>query len=447
MPDILKKIISFIEEKKIIVNGDSILVGVSGGPDSVFLLDFLFHYQEKKHIFIKVAYIHHHLRKSADKELLFVKQLAEKKYKLPFYSSHILIKNKKSIEEQARIKRYNELKKLAIKTGCNKIAVGHTLDDQSETVLMRILRGSGMKGLCGITPISKLTDNVQIIRPLLNIKKDEIKEYLKKNCLKYKIDKSNFSLKFLRNRIRNETFPLLEKINPKIKEQLAKTSFLLQDDFDFLQKTSLEKYKKICIEENGKIYLDKKKFTNLHVSIKRMIISGIVEKLTGSPYKNYYLIEEIRDKIENKKTIFIQKFNLYINIDKEKIIFSKERPKKSIYFPKIIKKIVPFSKKIFKNKNRFVAYFDFDKLKGNLKVRKWKRKDFFQPLGMKEAKKISRFFIDKKIPKEEREKIPVLVSGKEIVWVIGIEISEKFKVEKNTKKVLKVEALISKYAM
>jgi len=464
MDGIFQRIACFVEGNGLLKEGDNVLIAVSGGPDSVFLLSFLIYYSLKKDISLKAAYIHHHLRKQADEELVFVKKLA-KKHKIPFYYRNITIEGKGSIEEIARIKRYRALGEIAKKANCNKVATGHNLDDQAETVIMRVLRGSGLGGLCGIPLISsagKSSSKITIIRPLLATKRKEIEDYLEKNGVLYKTDRSNFSMKFLRNRIRHQILPFLEKVNPNLKEQLARMSFLLRDDFVFLKKQSEKIYKKICTKENDKILLKKKEFEKLTVSLQRMVLSRIVEQLLCSPYRSYRVIEEIRTWIAGKKEkgeLAVSGLKLYLVSDRGKVTFSRNKPEKiscfsfrlklfqKMYFPsigiEIESKIVPFSKKIFRNPDNFIAYFDYGKIKlfaNSLTIRNWRQGDYFQPLGMKEKKNLSRFFVDnKKVSKSERRRNPLLVCGNEIVWVIGIQISGKYKVAQGCKKILKVK--------
>ena len=461
MNGIFQRIARFVEENELLKEGDNVLAAVSGGPDSVFLFSFLIYYSHKENISLKSAYIHHHLRKQADEEFVFVKKLA-KKHKIPFYYRNITIEGKSSIEEVARIKRYGALAEIAKKANCNKIATGHNLDDQAETVIMRVLRGSGLGGLCGIPLISyagKGSSKITIIRPLLAVKRKEIESYLKKKAILYKIDRSNFSMRFLRNRIRHQILPFLEKVNPNLKEQLTRMSFLLRDDFSFLKEQSEDICKKICTGKKDEILLKREKFEKLPVSLQRMVLSRIVEQLLCSPYRSYRVIEEIRIWIAKKKKgkLPVSGLKLYLVSDSENVKFSGNKPEKisgfsfrlklfqKKYFPsigiEIESEIVPFSKKMLRNPDNFIAYLDYGKIQpflSSLTIRNWRKGDYFQPLGMKEKKRLSRFFINEKVSKNERGRNPLLVCGNEIVWVMGIQISEKYKVGQG-KKVLRVK--------
>ena len=455
MEKIFKKIVDFVEDYRLINENDRILASVSGGPDSIFLLHFLIFYSKIKNFEIKVAHINHNLRKESTEELEFVKKLC-KKLNLPFYYRNLKIEKTSSIEEEARKKRYSALIEIARYTKCNKIATGHTLDDQAETLLMRLIKGAGIKGIGGISPFIKFKD-IEVIRPLLFTEKDEIKKYLDEKKIPYKIDLSNYSLKFLRNKIRHKILPLFEKINPKVKEKIGNLALLLQDSLKIIEESVNEKYEKIC-KEDGEIKVRKEDFEKLPIPFKRFLISAIVGKFKID-FLSFNGIEEIRKNIEKGKDFVSNKYKIYIYQDGENIIFSKKerKEKKRVVFPlklfeenkfpyfqiKIQSKICKFSEKIFKNPSTSIIYVDPEKLKGKLYIRNWKKGDYFYPLGMKKRKKISRFFIDKKIPKSERKKIPLLVCDEKIVWVVGYQMSEEFKVDGNCEKVIefKVEKL------
>jgi len=311
MENLYTRVRRFAEEKGIIQEGDSILVALSGGPDSVFLFYFLLYLSRKVNIDIKTAYVHHHLRKEADSELTFTRKLAQV-HSVPFFYRNIKIKGRKGIEEQARTKRYAALYTIAKRAGCNKIAVGHTLDDQAETVVMRFIKGSGLAGLCGILPEKHLFKNkgVSVIRPLLCIEKKDILEALKKGGKKYRVDRSNFSGEFFRNRIRFEVIPLLLKYNPQIKKQVAQMSFLVQDDFAFMERCAEEALGKIVHrtdsgkgsllspQDKGGFYIDVRAYKRLDISVRRLVAARLIAKITGSPYRSFNRIKRLADYLD-----------------------------------------------------------------------------------------------------------------------------------------------------
>jgi len=438
--ELFEKCEEFVRKKELIKKGDKILIAVSGGPDSIFLLHFLYHIKDKYSLSLKVAFIHHHIRKQTDKEFLFVKDKA-RKMNLPFYYRNIFIDKKKGVEEKAREKRYKALYKIARKTGCNKIATGHNLDDNVESVLMNFFRGTGLAGLGGIFPERRIYKNseVLLIRPLLVLRKKEIEDFLKEKKIKFYFDRTNVNLKYKRNLMRHKIIPYIENYFPSFSKTVSRTSFLLQDDFLFIEKTAIEKLNSIL--KNNKFNVGN--FKKLNLSIKRFVIQMLIEKTKGEKYRSFNRIENLREFIEK-----IKEKEIPFSIIEKKIKGKKEKKEiyKEIEVPGecavgeffIKSEYIKFSPSIFKNKNKYTGYFDGEKVGEKIVVRTRKNGDKFIPLGMRKEKKISRVLIDKKIPVFERDEILIFQSKNKIMWVCGVEISEKFKVSNKTKKILKI---------
>jgi tRNA(Ile)-lysidine synthase len=447
MVNLFKRVEKFVNEKNLVSENDKILLAVSGGPDSVFLFHFFIYLLKRKKIEIKVSYIHHHLRKEADKEVEFVKKLADS-FNIEFFRGDIEIKEKRNIEKNLREKRYEKLFEIAKLNNCNKIAVGHTLDDNIETVLMNFFRGSGITGICGIFPERRIYpySEIKIIRPLLCIEKKEINDYLKENGIEYMIDASNLSLNFYRNRIRNQIIPFLLKFSPSLKKNIFRMTEILQKEEEFLREYTEKTLNEISEEKNGKIVIDIEKFKNIPVNIKRRIAGYIYRKVKNTDYVNYRIVEKVLKFIEKKGGIEkeeIEKFLKGYKEEKKEFFYKIEVPGQIEIHNgiKIITEFVNFSEGIFKNKDKFTGYFDWSKIRGNIIVRNRRKGDRFMPLGFKKEKKLSRFMIDKKIPEEKRDDILIFENNGKIMWVCGYEISEHFKVEKNTEKVLKISTL------
>lgn len=295
MVKILSSTRQFVQTKGLVNDRDKVLIAVSGGSDSVFLLHF-FHYLKKFFdISFSVAYIHHHLRKEADEELKFVKEIA-RKYRVSFYYRHIRIEGKSCIEEKARKQRYKALYSIAKQVGCNKIATGHTLDDQVETVVMRFIKGTGLAGLGGISPQKNLfpRSKITVIRPLLCLEKKEIIEFLKGKGIEYRIDETNLSTDFFRNRIRLEVIPFLLKYNPQLKKKISQMSFLLQDDFSSLSRQGEEAFEKV-FKGNA---LNMIEYRKLDISIKRIFAGILIEEITGAQYRSYNRIKQLVEYLD-----------------------------------------------------------------------------------------------------------------------------------------------------
>ncbi|OQY02618.1 MAG: tRNA lysidine(34) synthetase TilS [Desulfobacteraceae bacterium 4572_130] len=287
--DIEKKIIKTasktILNHNMISSNDSILIGVSGGPDSVGLLLFLLKKKYEYLITLGIAHINHSLRgKESDKDARFVKTLAAK-HNLPFFLKKKNVgdfakKNHMSIEDAARKIRYSFYKKICEKKKYSKIALGHNKDDNAELVLMNLLRGSGAKGLSGIPP----KRNSWIIRPFIEITKQNILEYLKFQNQKYVIDTSNTNKKFLRNRIRNHIFPILKnKYNPAIIESLTRTAQIIREENQWMEKQT-----EICFNQalkkkkHNEVQLYRKFFINLKTALKRRLARKAIKEIKGN---------------------------------------------------------------------------------------------------------------------------------------------------------------------
>jgi len=284
--NLVKKIQENIFRYELFERGGKIVIGVSGGPDSVCLLDALYKLKEKYDLQIIVAHVNYGLRgKDSDSDEKSVKKLAEK-YSLPIEILSFTKYEKSEIrntisEEKLRKIRYAFFEKVSKKNKADAIAVGHNLNDQAETVLMRILRGTGLRGLGAIRFATRRDPTAQpkrnadgplLVRPLLNIPRKEIIAYLRSNKIPYRTDKSNLSADFTRNKIRNKLLPQLEKeFNPNIQETLYKFSASTADDYDFIAR-----FAKVWLAANKALKVSS--LNDLHSSIRREVLRQAIEK-------------------------------------------------------------------------------------------------------------------------------------------------------------------------
>ena len=327
-----QKVIETIKKYNLIEEGDKIVIGVSGGPDSITLLNILKELKENNELDIKfdisVAHINHLIRKEATSDEEYVKKYCQNNNIECFIKrvkvEEIAKQEKIGTEEAGRNIRYEFFNEILKKTNSNKIAIAHNKNDNAETILMNLLRGSGSKGLKGI---EAKRDN--IIRPLIECNRLEIEEYCEKNNLKPRIDKTNEENIYTRNKIRNLLIPYIEKeFNPNIIETLDRLSKVIKEENDYLEKTVKETYKEILVEEdkkNKQIILDLKKFNNLEKVIKNRIVLYTINKLFGNNkgiekkhiddiiklcsnnIGNKYLIpnKKIKILVKNKKIFYI----------------------------------------------------------------------------------------------------------------------------------------------
>jgi len=451
-----KKVLSAIHRYQMINRGDSIIVAVSGGADSVCLLKILYTLREYLNIGLTVAHFNHGLRpKEDEKETEFVAKLA-KKLNLALIcdtSNNITKVPGSSIEEKAREMRYQFFQKAINKNHAQKLALGHTMNDQAETVLMHFLRGTGLTGLSGIPPIRQNC----FIRPLIDITRDEIHTYLKQNGESFIIDSSNLETRYLRNKIRLELLPLLLDYQPKLVEHLGELAFLCRQETQFIDEEATKLLDIITFDSSKHSFdLSLTTFTTLSCSLQYRIIRQAIKKIKGNLRKiNRVHIKTIIDCTNKDKPQI--KVNLPENITVKKIYnrlrfslgdmiethnfsysinnmgrFQIQEINKTIFFTEI-------------SKNHFMlptaspqeAFLDLDKLKWPLRARNFRTGDKFIPLGVNGFKKVKDIFIDNKIPSEERKKIPILVSRDDIVWVYGIRIDDRYKIKQETKRILR----------
>ena len=284
--DIIQKTEKILKENRLVAYGEKVIVGVSGGPDSTALLYILNTLRNKLGLRLQVVHVNHQLRKSAQRDALFVARLCENLH-LPYTMKRVQIKTssaKSSLEEAAREKRFECLLHLAKQEKASVIALGHTKDDLAETVLMRILRGTGLLGLQGIAP-SKQMQDITIVRPLIQFSKKEILAYLAAKKIKFCVDPTNRQTHFFRNKIRLELLPLLKKeYQSNLPEILANLANSTATDYDYLKKVARTNLNKLArFKKNKKqMSLSLPKLNQLHPALQRLVIRLAIQELKGN---------------------------------------------------------------------------------------------------------------------------------------------------------------------
>ena len=322
-----EQVIDTIKKYNLIKAGDGVVIGVSGGPDSICLLNILNEIKNELNFKIYVAHINHMIRKEAEEETTYVKKFCEK-LGIECYIKRIdvikIANNlKRGTEETGRQIRYEFFNEILEKTNSNKIATAHNNNDKVETILMNILRGSGSNGLKGIEPIR----DKKYIRPLINISRDEIENYCKTNKLEAKIDKSNNDNIYTRNKVRNIVIPYIKKeFNPNIIKTINRLSEVANEENEYMNKITKQMYNEIKLASSKYkiIVLDLKKFNNLELVIKRRIILYTINELllstAGIEKVNIDdIIKLCNNNIGNKYLMPIK--NLKISVKKGKIFF------------------------------------------------------------------------------------------------------------------------------
>ncbi len=447
-----QKVIKFIQSHSLIKNGDKILVAFSGGPDSVFLLYFLKKFSKKFGIQIAAFHLNHSLRKSADKEQKFCEKFC-KSFSIPFYTLKADVKtyadqNKISVEEAGRNLRYKYLQEYSNEGGFNKIATAHNADDNAETVLLNIAKGTGVKGISGI-PVKR----ENIIRPVLCLRKSEIESYLKQNKIEYVIDESNLSLIYERNFLRLKIIPEIEKkLNPQFVNSVLSTSLNLQSFNLFFEKLlgRIEtKYVRVKQDEvqillslfDKEDYFIQSELIRKILSEKFLLPAGQkdVENILSLTRKQVGSRQSLKNKV---KAIRERDFLIICKekISKQNQILIKAGEEKEFNSHKIrISKVDQSDFKLTSDKN--IEYVNGDLTGKIFVIRKWKAGDKFQPIGMSGTKKISDFLNDIKVAAKEKKNQYVLTSENRIVWVIGKRLDDRFKITPETKKIYKLELI------
>lgn len=443
----IKEFQEFIKSNKLIDKNDTILLAISGGIDSVVMLDLFY----RSKIKFAISHCNFKLRLfESDDDEMFVRQLAHK-YNVDVYinwcnTKEYADKQKLSIQEAARNLRYSWFNQVCKHNSFSKIAVAHHQDDNIETFFINLARGAGLKGLKGI-PLQR--DNV--IRPLMFANRKQIEEYSKENMLQFREDSSNSEDYYLRNKIRNQLVPKLEDISAGYNASIIKSIENLNDSNLLLSSIIDEKLTSlVTIGENGskKILLKELKAlfplklwifhlfsrygfsrkTTDRLSDALLSKSNIGLKFVSADNeilidREYLLLREIVNKSDS---------NTY-NIDEDKHYITSPI--------KINLDKVDADADIDFSKSRNIAYFDMEKLTFPLQLRKWKAGDKIKPFGMYGNKLVSDILIDDKVDAFEKENVYVIMSGDKIIWVVGYRSSEEFKVSDDTKRILVMELI------
>lgn len=455
---VFPKVKKIIERYNMFSPGDRVLVGVSGGPDSVCLLHILNRCRKDMALSLHVVHINHGIRKRESKrEEKFVSHLAGrmglpitvKSLDVPSYAR----RKKLTVEEAARDMRYSAFEQLAGKLNAKKIALGHTASDQVETVLMHLLRGSGPQGLSGIPPVRKL-GSTAVVRPLIEVNREEILNYLKKNKLTFCLDSSNRKTEYFRNKIRLKLLPLLRKnYNENIDGALLRLSEILKEENAYWERVVERVLGKVVSWEAEKILIDFKRFLRYNVIVQRRVLYRLFGGIVS--LSQIEAIRSLAQKSSQGKRVYLGK-RFSVRKEGDFLIFSSspERRFKKFNYPLRVPgkneiegldltlntRIVDFRPVSDKGAN--TAYFDVDKINfKKLLLRNRREGDRFRPFGLRGTKKLSDFFIDRKIPRRLRDRVPLLVEGEDILWVVGIRRADKARITEDTKKILEVRVL------
>lgn len=476
---ILRKVEQAISAYQMFQPKDKVLAGVSGGPDSVALLHILTRLAPKWKLTIGAAHLDHALRnKESQRDADFTAALC-KKLNIPFFKKKANVaayqeQKKISTEMAGRHIRYAFFKQVAQKEGFNKIALGHHADDNAEVVLINLLRGSGPLGIAGIPPNRDQT----VIRPLIYLNRREISFYIKANGLACVLDSSNSDLHFLRNRIRHQLLPFLaEKYNPNITEALNRLALIARTEEDWLDNQTQDHFSRIMQAKGDRIELNCGPLSKLPVALQRRIFRKAIRLAKGNLKRISYghidaVCRLLREDAIGKSITLPD--GLTARRDKTDLLLFRRIPARSpekrgrtssgypyhylihhadSHLRALLVKeagitinwqrIHADDAKFYVSSGQRTAFFDIKKLAFPLTIRNFQNGDRFRPLGMGGSQKLKKFFIDQKVPRDERRRIPILVSRGNILWVAGYRMSEDAKITEESQNILKMELLLA----
>lgn len=458
---VARRVLATLKKYNMVNAGDKVLVAVSGGPDSMAMMHILFQLREELGILLHVFHLNHCFRgKESAGDARLVEDTARfwgipctvEEYDVPGYCSRM----NKSNQEGAREVRYNLISRVAARVGAARVALGHHADDQAETIILNFLRGSGLTGLKGFLPVR---DNFYI-RPLLRLRRKEIEDYCKRHNIRFRIDSSNLKTVYKRNQVRLELMPLLEKYNPAMVPTLVRTGDVLRCEDEFLEDEACKVYSRAVTFGGDKGFvLDINILLKEPIALQRRVLRKLWNTVTGDPAGlGFEHLESILNLVNEGKGSWVSHLPKGVRVTRSyNALYMKRESKFEDGMPPYCYSLgvpgevfIPETGVTVRAQlvSRFQAgdpgslpvdevFLDAAKIKSELYVRRRLPGDRFAPLGMGGAEiKLKKFFIDQKIPREERDRIPLVVCNGEIVWIAGVRPGEKFKVGEDCEQLL-----------
>jgi tRNA(Ile)-lysidine synthase len=460
-----EKVLRHIRLEHLVSAGQRLLLGVSGGPDSVCLAMVLCHLRAGLEIDLHLAHLNHRLRgKEAEADAEYVSALALR-LGLPcsVEARDVRAYQKErriSLEEAAREVRYQFLGETARRVKARRVAVGHNQNDQVETVLMHVLRGSGTGGLVGLRSRQLIQTGgkaLELIRPLLVLTRGEIEAYCEYHRLAPRQDSSNRDRRLLRNRVRGELLPLLESYNPAIARSILRLSRIAGEDQQHLESEAAKIWPGVASQVDGAVKFDRAKLAALDRPMQRQVLRRAVLLLTGT-------LKDIEDRHVEEMLLVLAKpagrqldlpYGLVFSLgyDNYRLGLPEPRPSPAPGLEKGFALQIPGVTRVpgwileaeirpasgisaELNRDPLRAHFDAGKIGRQISFRNARRGEAFQPLGLKSLKKVAAFLLDARVPRSERRRIPVLANPEAIIWLAGQRIDERFKVTSQTESVL-----------
>ncbi|PNX50825.1 MAG: tRNA lysidine(34) synthetase TilS [Thermoplasmata archaeon M9B2D] len=441
-----EKVACTISKYRLLNLNETVLIGLSGGPDSICLLHILHILSRDLKLSLHAVYVDHGLRPDdVPQEIMFCRNVCMD-LKIDFDSREVNVKTHPSIKKHglqatARELRYAALSEAAHAVKASKIALGHTKNDNGETLLINLIRGAGMKGLSGIAPARG-----KIIRPLLEITRQEILSFLESRGLDYINDPSNLTEKYLRNTLRRRIMPELTRLNPDIIDTLFRTGEILRQEDEYLEIQVTKSLMRLFSRKTPtRIELFLAPMETMTTILLRRVLRRALLEIKDLPTLSFHHIEAIVSLIQKGQNgdfldlphglKAIRRYSLLV-LTTEKPRQLKEYefiPNQELYLEEaslVLKASTTVRPERTDGKRN--AIFDANKLQIPLIVRRRKPGDYFLPSGFGKRKKIQDFFVDQKIPRDERDTVPLICSGENIIWIVGHRTDNRFLPDSNT---------------
>ncbi|MBN1140737.1 MAG: tRNA lysidine(34) synthetase TilS [Deltaproteobacteria bacterium] len=439
-----------LKRSRLFSGGEGVLVGLSGGPDSVALLSLLRAVARDYRLTLRAAHLDHGIRPGAKEEAAFVEKLCAA-WQIPLVVERAEVPRaardlRRGLEETARDLRRSFLLRIAEETGCVRIALGHHLGDQAETVLHRLIRGSGPTGLSAM----RLAEG-PILRPLLSFSRGQIRDYLERNGLAFVEDDSNRDCRFTRNRIRHQLIPLLRDFNPKIEEQLGRMAEIFASEEAYWHQETERLLAVLGAREGTGWNLDLAGLRRLPTASRRRLLRRLLEELRGTPlglsWRQFEMLERVIDSGRPQAETFFP--GGWAGRDYDGLRLREAAPEAPFSFSVALEGagtvdlpgVGSLSLAISgqrRGEDRWSVEFDADRIAFPVLIRSFEAGDRFRPAGMTGTKKLKELFIDLKIPLQRRPQVPLVIASGEILWVAGIRRSRHFPTAPETAKVLRV---------
>jgi tRNA(Ile)-lysidine synthase len=464
----VKRVLETIARHSMVDRGDIVVAAVSGGPDSVAMFYALLELREPLGFELAACHLDHGFRgpdSAADAEFV-ARMCAAEGVRCEVSRRDVPALMKRwgvGAEEAGRRARYEFYEEIASKLGATRVALGHTMDDQAETVLMRLLRGSGSEGLGGIPPVRDI-----YIRPLLFVSRRDVEAYCAGRGLATRTDATNLEPRYFRNQIRLQAIPFLERWNPRIRETLAAMSDMLRDDAAYMEAAAKEAMDGLVAARDGGFVIDLAGFMRTHAALRRRLVRIVSDEVLGrSGTLGHSHVEAVLDLAGTGRTGAVLHLPGGLVARKEAggvIAFeigpSSGMCRPAVSLPRAVRvpgrtvlpemgmcieaEVIPRDElhhPAEANRDPRVAYVDFGLLAEPITVRSRADGDFFYPLGLGGKKKVGDFLTSAKVPIEERSRVPIVLAGDDIVWVGGHRIDDRFKVSRETRDVLVLRLL------